>query len=169
MDAQPGRIVSIGVVFLLIAAAPALMAQGGGGGGSGGFGGGFGGQQVAAPRLVQGDVSGPIVADSLRSVFHLDSAAVAAYAADLKAHLTATASLRDSVGRSAEAAGLARAKFKSTASLEEQTMLGLMLDQLVKRVRKADDAFLEAQLKPRLSKDQWKSLKKTIDRERNPG
>jgi predicted 2-oxoglutarate/Fe(II)-dependent dioxygenase YbiX len=122
----------------------------------------------AAPRLVQSDVSGPPSADSVRSGLKLDSTVAAAYAAALKQHLEATAALRDSVGRSAEAAGLARAKIASTAPLEEQAALGMMLDKLVKRVRKADDDFLETAVKPLLLKPQWKSYKRWIDHERTP-
>ncbi|MEP6591413.1 MAG: hypothetical protein ABJC19_09545 [Gemmatimonadota bacterium] len=168
MDAQPRRMVSVVTALLLILSPGVLRAQGGGGGGGGFGGGGFGGNQVETPRLVQSDVSGPASADSVRSAFALDSSSAAAYADLLKSHLAATAALRDSVGRSAEAAGLARAKIKSTASLEEQTVLGLMLDQLVKRVRKADDEFFDKQVKPRLTKDQYKQYKKWVDRERHP-
>lgn len=131
--------------------------------------GGFSGGMPEAPRLVQGDVSGPPAADSVRSGLKLDSTVAAGYAAALTSHLKATAALRDSVGRSAEAAGIARAKIRSTAPMEEQAVLALMLDKLVKRVRKADDEFLEKQVKPLLSKDQWKRYKKWIDQERNPG
>ncbi|MES2306767.1 MAG: hypothetical protein V4558_14790 [Gemmatimonadota bacterium] len=152
------------VLAAVLAFPVGARAQGGGGGMAGGFGGGM----PQAPRLVQGDVSGPPGADSVRSGLKLDSTVAAGYATVLTAHLAATAALRDSVGRSAEAAGIARAKFKSTATLQEQTMLALMLDKLVKRVRKADDDFLEQQVKPLLSKDQWKRYKKWIDQERTP-
>lgn len=129
--------------------------------------GGMGGGQNA-PRLVQSDVSGPPAADSVRSGLKLDSTVAAAYSAALKLHLETTFALRDSVGRSAEAAGLARAKIASTAPLEEQAALGMMLDKLVKRVRKADDDFLEKSVKPLLLKPQWKSFRKWIDNERTP-
>ena len=122
----------------------------------------------AAPRLVQSDVSGPPGADSVRAALKLDSAVTASYSAALKLHLAATAALRDSVGRSAEFAGLAKAKFSSTAPLEEQAALGLVLDKLVKRVRKADDEFLDTQVKPLLLKSQWKSYRRWIDDERRP-
>jgi hypothetical protein len=72
------------------------------------------------------------------------------------------------VGRSAEAAGLARAKFASTASLEEQAVFGMMLDKLVKRVRKADDDFADEQVKPLLAKAQMKLYRKWINQERYP-
>ena len=123
---------------------------------------------AAAPRLVQSDVSGPPGADSVRSGLKLDATVAASYSAALALHLAATAALRDSVGRSAEAAGLARAKFASTASLEEQAVFGMMLDKLVKRIRKADDEFLDAQVKPLLLKPQWKSYRRWIDDERRP-
>src|SRR5690242_8199351 len=94
----------------LLLAPTALLAQDGGGGmaGMGGMGG-----MVQAPRLVQGDVSGPPTADSVRSALKVDSVVAAGYAAALKTHLAGTAALRDSVGRSAEAAGIARARIKS--------------------------------------------------------
>ena len=52
-----------------------VQAQGGGGGGGSGGRGMGGGGFAPAPRLVQGDVSGPPAADSVRTGLKLDSAA----------------------------------------------------------------------------------------------
>ena len=159
---------SVLAMVLSLSLPPSASAQDGGGGGGGGGGMSGMGGMPAAPRLVQSDVSGPPAADSVRAGLKLDSTVAAGYAAALKLHLAATAALRDSVGRSAEAAGLAKAKYRSTSPLEEQAALGLMLDKLVKRIRKADDDFLDTQVKPLLLKPQWKTYRRWIDDERRP-